>query len=85
METFIDDLRLDVIATYDKHEQEWFSCGVQKEALESEGRLIDYIKKQLKYKDLVKLSLCWYCDQSIVDEYETIQDSIEKNAKYYFN
>lgn len=82
---FIDDLRLDVIATYDQHEQEMFSCGITEDALESEGRLIDYIKEQLKFKDLVKLSLCWYCDDNIIDQYETIQDSISKNAKYYFN
>ena len=35
-------------------------------------------------KDLVKLSLCWLCDENIVKKYPTIQKSIKKNAKYYF-
>ena len=42
-------------------------------------------KMQLDYpKDLVKLSLCWLCDEKIVDQYRVIRDSINKNAKYYF-
>ena len=52
---FIDNLRVDVIATYKNHEQELFSCGVWKSAIKSEKKLIDYIKKQLTHKDLIKL------------------------------
>jgi len=88
---FVDNLRLDVIATYENHEQDHFSCGVWKSAIESEKKLIDYIKEQCTdkkgnviHKDLVKLSLCWLCDESVVNKYKTIQDSIKKNAKYYF-
>jgi len=40
---------------------------------------------QLDYpSNLVKLSLCWECDKKIVDQYRVIRDSINKNAKYYF-
>ena len=81
---FVDNLRIDVIATYKNHEQELFSCGVWKSAIKSEKKLIDYIKKQLKHKDLIKLSLCWICDKSVVNKYKTIQNSIKKNAKYFF-
>jgi hypothetical protein len=82
--TFIDEVRLDVIATFHGHDQALFNCAVTEEALESEDHLIGYIKEQLKHDDLAKLSLCWYCPENIVDQYETIQNSIEKNAKYYF-
>tara|TARA_R100001440_G_scaffold78_1_gene224 strand:+ start:711 stop:989 length:279 start_codon:yes stop_codon:yes gene_type:complete len=81
---FVDDLRLDVIATYEDHEQEHFSCGVWKSAIKSEKKLINYIKEQLSHKDLVKLSLCWMCDENVVKKYPTIQRSIAKNAKYLF-
>jgi hypothetical protein len=81
---FVDNLRLDVIATYVDHEQDHFNCGVRESAIKSEKKLIDYIKEQLRHKDLVKLSLCWECSKEVVDKYKTIQDSIKKNAKYYF-
>ena len=81
---FVDNLRLDVIATYVDHEQDHFNCGVWESAIKSEKKLIDYIKEQLRHKDLVKLSLCWECSKEVVNKYKTIQDSIEKNAKYYF-
>ncbi len=81
---FVDNLRLDVIATYVDHEQDHFNCGVWESAIKSEKKLIDYIKEQLRHKDLVKLSLCWECSKEVVDKYKTIQDSIKKNAKYYF-
>lgn len=86
---FVNNLRLDVIATYNNHEQDHFKLWrVRKSAIKSEKKLIDYIKKtigfQLINKDLVKLSLCWECPKEVVDKYKTIQDSIKKNAKYYF-
>ena len=82
---FVNNLRLDVIATYENHEQDHFSCGVSESAIKSEKKLINYIKKHLlKDKDLVKLSLCWLCDKNIVKKYPTIQKSIKKNAKYFF-
>ena len=81
---FVDNLKVDVIATYENHEQDHFNCGVWESAIKSEKKLIDYIKEQLRHKDLVKLSLCWECSKEVVNKYKTIQDSIEKNAKYYF-
>jgi hypothetical protein len=86
MNDFLENTMLDVIATYHKHDQEWFKCGITKQALETETTLIDYIKEQLPHnEDLAKLSLCWYAEQDVIDEYQAIQESIEKNAKYYFN
>ena len=82
---FVDNLKVDVIATYENHEQDHFNCGVWESAIKSEKKLINYIKKHLlKDKDLVKLSLCWLCDKNIVKKYPTIQKSIKKNAKYFF-
>ena len=82
---FVDNLRLDVIATYVDHEQDHFNCGVWESAIKSEKKLINYIKRHLlRDKNLVKLSLCWECSKEVVDKYKTIQDSIKKNAKYYF-
>ena len=82
---YIDNLELDIIASFEKEDQEWFTCFIQKQALESEYTLISYIKTQLGYPtDLVKLSLCWKCDEKIVTQYNVIKESIKKNAKYYF-
>ena len=81
---FVDNLRLDVIATFQDNKQDHFNCAVWKSAIKSEKKLINYIKGQLKHKDLVKLSLCWLCNEDVVNKYPTIQKSIKKNAKYYF-
>ena len=80
---FVDNLRLDVIATFEDNEQEHFSCAIWKSAIKSEKKLIDYVKEQLNNKDLVKLSLCWLCGENIDKKYPTIQKSIKKNAKYF--
>ena len=82
---FVNDLRLEVIATYKTNEQEFFTCGVWESAIKSEKKLINYIKEQLNHKDLIKLSLCWICSKNVVDKYKTIQKSISKNGKYFFN
>ena len=82
---FVDNFIVDVIATYENHEQDHFNCGVWESAIKSEKKLINYIKRHLlRDKNLVKLSLCWECSKEVVDKYKTIQDSIKKNAKYYF-
>ena len=44
---FVDNLRLDVIATFEDNEQEHFSCAIWKSAIKSEKKLINYIKKHL--------------------------------------
>ena len=82
---YIDNLKLDIIASFEDKEQEWFTCFIQKQALKSEKTLINYIKTQLDYpNDLVKLSLCWGCNEKIITQYNVIKESINKNAKYYF-
>ena len=82
----VKNLKLDVIATFNKHEQEWFTLMfLDKDTLKSENNVLKYILKQLNYKDdLVKLSLCWVCDQDVVKKYKTIKKSVAKNAKYFF-
>jgi len=82
---FIKNLKLDVIATFENHEQEWFETSVKETTLKSEKNLLKYIKKQLSYKDLIKLSLCWCCKKDIVNKYEVIQKSISQNGKYFFD
>ena len=86
MNKFVKKIKLDVIATNEYQEQEFFTLiFLTEEVLSSEKNLLDYVLKQLKDKtDLMKLSLCWTCSEEIVNKYKTIQDSIEKNAKYYF-
>ena len=70
---FVNDLRLEVIATYETNEQEFFTCGVWESAIKSE-KLINYRSKLiLNHKDLIKLSLCWICSKNVVDKYKTIQ------------
>ena len=34
--------------------------------------------------DLYKISLCWSGDKDTVNKYKTIKESIDKNAKYFF-
>ena len=83
---FVDNLKVDVIATYENHEQDHFKLWcVRESAIKSEKKLIKYIKEQLNHKDLIKLSLCWICSKNVVDKYKTIQKSISKNGKYFFN
>jgi len=91
----IDNLRLDIIATFKNKEQDHFSCAIPNNVMENKSNLLDYIKEQLLHpngdstikelnKALVKLSLCWECSKKVVDKYKVIQESIEQNGKYYF-
>ena len=52
----------------------------------SEKTLINYIKKQLEnpMESLYKISLCWNCNEDMVNKYKTIKESVNKNAKYFF-
>ena len=86
---FLKTIKLDVIATYNPcsdFDQEHFTLRfLTEETLSSEEKLLDYIFKQLESKkDLVKLSLCWACSDETVKKYKTVEDSIKKNAKYFF-
>jgi len=80
----VDNLRLDVIATFENHEQAHFNCAITNNALENKTSLLNYVKEQLHRKDLVKLSLCWECPEELVGKFKVIQESIKQNAKYYF-
>jgi hypothetical protein len=76
---FVKNLSINVIATFEdehKEPQDIFDLSfITKDCLKNTKSLIDYIK----------LSLCWYCDEEIVNKYPTIKKSIsEDNGKYYF-
>ena len=88
---FVKNLSINVIATFElgeyEEQQEIFDIKfLTKKVLKSKKSLIEYIKLQLDpHRQLVKLSLCWYCDEEIVNKYPTIKKSIsEDNGKYYF-
>jgi len=83
---FIKNLELDVIASFDNHEQDWFRLKfLTKNVLKDEKSLLEYIFKQLDHtNDLYKISLCWLCSNYTVKKYKTIKESIDKNAKYFF-
>jgi hypothetical protein len=87
---FVKGLSINVIATFEdehKEPQDIFDVRfITKECLKNKKSLIDYIKLQLDpHRQLVKLSLCWCCDDKIVNKYPTIKKSIFKdNGKYYF-
>ena len=56
-----------------------------KNVLKDEKSLLEYIFKQLDHtNDLYKISLCWLCSNYTVKKYKTIKESIDKNAKYFF-
>ena len=86
MNNTIKGLKLNVIASFNNHEQDWFDCSLSKGSLRSEKTLINFLKKLLDYpvEDLYKISLCWSCDKDTVNKYKTIKESIDKNAKYFF-
>ena len=83
---FVKNLELDVIASFDNHEQDWFRLKfLTKNVLKDEKSLLEYIFKQLDHtNDLYKISLCWLCSNYTVKKYKTIKESIDKNAKYFF-
>tara|TARA_R100000995_G_scaffold69895_1_gene38478 strand:+ start:202 stop:483 length:282 start_codon:yes stop_codon:yes gene_type:complete len=88
---FVKNLSINVIATFELGEyedsQEIFDIKfLTKKVLKSKKSLIDYIKLQLDpHRELVKLSLCWNCNEDIVNQYPTIKKSIFKdNGKYFF-
>ena len=82
---FVDNLKVDVIATYENHEQDHFNCGVWESAIKSEKKLIDYIKEQLRHKDLVKLSLCWECSKELTFVKMIAPNSIDIRRDGWYN
>ena len=88
---FIDNLRLEVIATYDNEPQEMFSIGITDHCLRSEDSMIDFIRSALDgdQDELVKLSLCWKTSEKLFAEFSTVYSTIRncsaRNGKYLFN
>ena len=86
MNNVIKGLSVNVIASFNNHDQDWFDCSLPERSLRNEKTLINFLKKLLDYpvEDLYKISLCWSCDKDTVNKYKTIKESIDKNAKYFF-
>ena len=81
-------IQLEVIATFNNFPQDFFTTRLKDQHLHSEETIIEYIQEQLDYPkdDLVKLSLCWICEEQDIIKYKSISDSIYKNnGKYFFN
>jgi hypothetical protein len=86
MNNTIKGLSINVIASFNNHDQDFFDCSLPERSLRNEKTLINFLKKLLNYpvEDLYKISLCWSCDKDTVNKYKTIKESINKNAKYFF-
>ena len=87
--TIIKDLKLEVIATFNDHDQEMFTITkIYKDNLKSEESLLNTIKGLCKRPsfELIKLSLCWISENFEKHEKsEAVAKTLEKNGKYFFN
>lgn len=81
----ITGIELQVIATYEDHDQDIFTMGeLDTDTLKSEESLLQTIKMFCK-KDPVKLSLCWISDNfKAYAKNKAIKATLEKNGKYFF-
>ena len=82
-------ITVNVIATFDHKEQEFFDLDLPtKEIVDNEDLIIKFIifAMRLDPKDrLVKLSLSFKGDHDFLDQFQGIKNSINNNGKYYFN
>ena len=82
-------ITVNVIATFDHKEQEFFDLDLNtKEIVDNEDLIIKFIifAMRLDPKDrLVKLSLSFKGDLDFLDQFQGIKNSINNNGKYYFN
>ena len=82
-------ITVNVIATFDHKEQEFFDLDLPtKEIVDNEDLIIKFIifAMRLDPKDrLVKLSLSFKGDLDFLDQFQGIKNSINNNGKYYFN
>ena len=82
-------ITVNVIATFDHKEQEFFDLDLPtKEIVNNEDLIIKFIifSMRLDPKDrLVKLSLSFKGDLDFLDQFQGIKNSINNNGKYYFN
>jgi hypothetical protein len=76
---------LQVIATYEDHDQDIFTMGdFDTDSLKSEESLLQTIKMFCK-KEPLKLSLCWISDNfKAYAKNKAIKATLEKNGKYFF-
>ena len=82
-------ITVNVIATFDHKEQEFFDLDLPtKEIVNNEDLIIKFIifAMRLDPKNrLVKLSLSFKGDLDFLDQFQGIKNSINNNGKYYFN
>tara|TARA_Y100001938_G_C7978826_1_gene373281 strand:- start:329 stop:778 length:450 start_codon:yes stop_codon:yes gene_type:complete len=82
-------ITVNVIATFDHKEQEFFDLDLPtKEIVDNEDLIIKFIIFAMRVdpKDrLVKLSLSFKGDLDFLDQFQGIKNSINNNGKYYFN
>ena len=82
-------ITVNVIATFDHKEQEFFDLDLPtKEIVDNEDLIIKFIifAMRLDPKDrLVKLSLSFKGDLDFLDQFQGIKNSLDNNGKYYFN
>ena len=81
-----DWIKLNVIASFDNHEQDIFDMSVSPKENATEEDLLNSIMSNLEHPkdDLYKLSLCWICSDDTVKKHNFVRESIDKNAKYFF-
>tara|TARA_R100001086_G_C11712451_1_gene224549 strand:- start:238 stop:621 length:384 start_codon:yes stop_codon:yes gene_type:complete len=89
------EISINVIATFEDEPQELFDFDIDLERLveqkselpQQEWQLVKEIVEDIEgdCEQLVKLSLCFYCNEEAVNKYPCIYQSIyENNGKYYF-
>ena len=89
------EISINVIATFEDKPQEFFDFDIDLKKLveqkseipQQEWQLVKEIVEDIEgdCKQLVKLSLCFYCNEEEIEKYPCIYQSIyENNGKYYF-
>jgi hypothetical protein len=92
------EISINVIATFENDPQEIFDFNINLERLVEEKSelpqqewqllkeiVIDLLDMEGDISQLVKLSLCFYCNEEEIEKYPCIYKSIyENNGKYYF-
>ena len=79
-------IKLNVIASFNNYEQDIFDMSVSLKENATEEDLLNSVISNLEHpkEDLYKLSLCWFCGEDIIKKYNFVKESINKNAKYFF-
>ena len=79
-------IKLNVIASFNNYEQDIFDMSVSLKENATEEDLLNSVISNLEHPkdDLYKLSLCWICSDDTVKKYNFVKESVDKNAKYFF-